>query len=82
MNDEKELEQAKGNLITGVIGSLTLGLAPFLPEPHLFGKIRWVLGGAVGMKLVDWFDFLMHGAPWVYLIVTLVAYFKVKKRIG
>jgi len=52
---------------------LTLGLAPFAPEPHLFGKLRWVAGGAHGMSPVDWFDLVMHGAPWLYLI-GLVAY--------
>ncbi|WP_317163102.1 hypothetical protein [Rudanella paleaurantiibacter] len=43
-------------------------MAPFVPEPHLLGKLRWVLGGAVGMQLVDWGDLLMHGAPWLGLI--------------
>lgn len=52
--------------------SLTLGLAPFAPEPHLFGKIRWIAGGAVGMQPMDWFDFLMHGTPWILLIRVLV----------
>jgi hypothetical protein len=50
------------------LASLTLSLAPFVPEPHLLGKLRWVLGGAVGMQLVDWGDLLMHGAPWLGLI--------------
>jgi hypothetical protein len=48
--------------------SLTLGLAPFLPEPHIVGKIQWILGGAKGMQLMDWGDFLMHGTPWILLI--------------
>lgn len=47
---------------------LTLGLAPFFPEPHLFGKIRWIAGGAHGMKFIDWFDVLLHGLPFVLLI--------------
>jgi hypothetical protein len=47
---------------------LTLGLAPFFPEPHILGKIRWVAGGAVGMKFMDWFDLLLHGFPWVLLV--------------
>lgn len=54
------------------IASLTLGLAPFFPEPHLFGKIRWILGGAEGMQAADWFDFAMHGAPWVMLILSII----------
>ena len=55
---------------------LTLGLAPFLPEPHIWGKLRWVAGGARGMGAMDWFDLLLHGLPWLLLlrlsIVTLV----------
>ena len=47
---------------------LTLGFAPFFPEPHLFGKIKWILGGAEGMKLMDWFDTFLHGFPFILLI--------------
>jgi hypothetical protein len=58
-------------IITPLILSLTLGLAPFFPEPHLFGKVRWILGGAHGMQLMDWFDFIMHGAPVAWLIFEI-----------
>lgn len=51
---------------------LTLGLAPFTPEPHLWGKIKWVMGGANGMQLIDWGDLLMHGLPWILLIRFLI----------
>ncbi|GAL63919.1 hypothetical protein [Algibacter lectus] len=47
---------------------LTLGLAPFFPEPHILGKLKWILGGATGMKLKDWFDVCLHGFPFVLLI--------------
>ncbi len=47
---------------------LTLGLAPFLPEPHLWGKLKWVAGGAQGMELMDWFDLLLHGFPFLLLL--------------
>ena len=57
---------------------LVLGLAPFFPEPHLLGKIRWVAGGAVGMGLMDWGDLLWHGAPWV--LFTRLGVLEVKKR--
>ncbi len=56
---------------TAVVLCLTIGLAPFVPEPHILGKIRWIAGGAVGMGLIDWFDFLLHGLPWVYLLYML-----------
>jgi len=51
---------------------LTLGLAPYYPESHLFGKINWILGGAHGMQLLDWFDVLLHGLPFLLLIRLLV----------
>lgn len=61
-----------GDLTVPLLASLTLGLAPFVPEPHLIGKIRWVAGGAVGMGPMDWFDLVMHGAPVVWLAYTAV----------
>ncbi|HSR59773.1 MAG TPA: hypothetical protein VLL47_03420 [Robiginitalea sp.] len=51
---------------------LTLGLAPFLPEPHIWGKLRWVAGGARGMAAMDWFDLLFHGLPWLLLLRLLI----------
>ncbi|HZH85690.1 MAG TPA: hypothetical protein VFD77_00140 [Brumimicrobium sp.] len=70
----------KNNILLALVASLTLGLAPFLPEPHLFGKLRWLFGGAQGMQPMDWFDLVMHGAPWAWLIVEIVRYFAVGKK--
>ena len=53
-----------------LILSLTLGLAPFFPEPHVWGKIRWVASGATGMQPMDYFDLLLHGFPWLYLLIA------------
>ncbi len=50
----------------------SLGLAPFFPEPHIWGKIKWVAGGANGMKVMDWGDMIFHGFPWVLLIRLIV----------
>lgn len=58
---------------------LTLGLAPFFPEPHILGKIKWIIGGANGMKPKDWFDVLLHGFPFI-LLMRLVAIKILKKR--
>ena len=55
---------------------LTLGLAPYFPEPHLWGKLRWVAGGAKGMAPIDWFDLVFHGFPWVLLLRLLVVKLK------
>lgn len=50
---------------------LTLGLAPFFPEPHIVGKIKWLAGGANGMTAKDYFDVLLHGFPFVLLLRLL-----------
>jgi len=55
-----------------------LGLAPFMPEPHIWGKLKWIAGGAVGMGAIDWYDALMHGAPWLLLILSLILKLKNK----
>ena len=61
-----------------ILASLTLGLAPFYPEPHIWGKLKWLAGGAHGMQLLDWWDLIMHGAPWILLlrlvILSIVGY--------
>lgn len=55
---------------------LSLGLAPFVPEPHLWGKLKWLAGGARGMQLMDWFDLLLHGFPW--LLLGRLGFLKIK----
>lgn len=57
-----------------LIASLTLGLAPFTP-PHIWGKLQWIAGGgaiagAQPMQTADWLDLLMHGAPWVLMLIS------------
>lgn len=53
-----------------IIASLTLGLAPFVPEPHLFEKFRMLAAGELS-RPIDIFDLLMHGAPWLLLLLKL-----------
>lgn len=54
------------------VACLTLGLAPFVPEPHIWGKLKWIAGGANGMQSTDWFDTLFHGLPWLLLLRLLI----------
>ena len=61
-----------------LIAIATMGLAPFFPEPHIWGKIKWIVGGGVGMNISDYFDTAMHGLPWVLGIVFLVRKFIIK----
>jgi hypothetical protein len=55
-----------------VVLCLTLGLAPFSPEPHLWEKLRLLFSGNL-TRPVDIFDLFMHGLPFVLLIVRLTA---------
>ena len=68
--------QLKNNWKLFLMASLTLGLAPFSP-PHIWGKIQWILGGNAfsvenGLKLNDWFDVLLHGTPWILLLISMI----------
>lgn len=54
-----------------ILAALTLGLAPFFPEPHLVEKLRMLVQGAL-VKPMDIFDLLMHAAPWAVLIAKLL----------
>lgn len=68
------IQKIKENWQLFLIASLTLGLAPFSP-PHIWGKLQWIAGGGAfsgehPMGAMDWFDLLMHGSPWVLLILS------------
>lgn len=54
-----------------VIASLTLGLAPFMPEPHVWEKLKMLANGSLS-KPVDIFDLCMHGLPWLLLGLHLL----------
>ena len=47
------------NIRLFLIASLTLGLVPFPPEPHVLEKIKWVMGGGSVMQAIDIFDLLL-----------------------
>jgi len=47
---------------------VVIGLAPFYPEPHIWGKLKWIAGGAQGMKVEDFIDVAIHLAPFLLLI--------------
>ena len=52
------------------LAAILLGLAPFVPEPHLVEKLRMLLHGELRRPL-DIFDLLLHGTPLVVLIAKL-----------
>ena len=50
--------------------ALILGLAPFVPKPHLWEKLKMLANGNLS-RPIDIFDLLMHGTPAVLLIIKL-----------
>ena len=63
------LDQIPLNIL--ILAALTLGLAPFLPEPHIWEKLKMLVAGTL-TRPIDIFDFLMHATPWVLLIAKLL----------
>ena len=56
---------------TLLIIALTLGLAPFIPEPHVWEKLKMLAGGELS-RPIDIFDLFLHGTPWVLLFLKLI----------
>lgn len=52
------------------VGAVLLGLAPFLPEPHLWEKLKMLAGGTL-TKPIDIFDLVLHASLPVLLIFRL-----------
>ena len=52
--------------------ALFLTFAPFVPEPHLWQKLKMLMEGAL-TKPIDIFDLFFHATPLVLLILKLVA---------
>ena len=64
-----------------VLIALTLGLSPFVPEPHIWEKLKMLAAGELTRPL-DIFDFLMHGTAWVLLAIKLYISYIRPRRAG
>ncbi len=53
-----------------IIACLTIGLAPFKPQPHVLEKLHMLKDGVL-VQPTDIFDLAMHGLPWVILLLKL-----------
>ncbi|MBP0484069.1 RND transporter [Sagittula sp. M10.9X] len=49
---------------------LTLGLAPVIPEPHVWEKLKMLAAGDL-TRPMDIFDLLLHGMPWMFALAKL-----------
>ncbi len=54
-----------------IIACLTLGLAPFNP-PHIWEKLQMLAHGRL-VRPIDWFDLVLHGTPWILLLLKAIA---------
>jgi hypothetical protein len=54
-----------------LLGSLTLGLAPFYPHAHVWKQLVNLARGTLTQP-IDAFDLLLHGAPWLALLFTTI----------
>ncbi|CAD7851609.1 MAG: hypothetical protein [Olavius algarvensis Gamma 3 endosymbiont] len=68
-------------LLLLVAACLTLGLAPFQPEPHLWEKLKLLLSGDL-LRPIDVFDLLLHGAPWLLLVIKLFTMYSARRKNG
>jgi hypothetical protein len=50
--------------------AIFLALAPFTPEPHLWGKLKMLFTGTLS-RPIDFFDLFLHGTPLVVLLLKL-----------
>jgi ABC-type uncharacterized transport system permease subunit len=64
------LDQLPWSLV--IIACLTLGLAPFVPEPHIWEKLKMLMAGTLA-RPIDILDLLMHAAPFVVAALKLAA---------
>ena len=53
----------------------TLGLAPFVPEPHVWEKLRMLAQGTL-TRPIDMFDLSFHGAPWILALLKATRHFR------
>lgn len=50
-----------------ILAALFLSLAPFVPEPHLWEKLKMLTTGEL-RRPIDIFDLLMHASPVLLLL--------------
>lgn len=55
---------------TTIIMALFLGLAPFVPEPHIWEKLQMLRAGTL-TQAIDILDLVFHGAPWLLLFAKI-----------
>lgn len=62
-----------------VIAAVLLGPAPFVPEPHLWEKLKMLAAGTL-VRPLDIFDLVWHAAPLVLLGLKLARLARAPKK--
>jgi hypothetical protein len=52
--------------------AVVMALVPFVPEPHLWQKLKMLASGTL-VKPLDIFDLFLHGSPLVLLALKLLS---------
>lgn len=58
-----------------ILAAITFGLSPFVPEPHVWLKLKLLFRDGL-VKAADAIDLLLHAAPWVVLAAKAVRAFR------
>jgi len=61
-----------------LIIAIFLALAPFIPEPHLWQKLKMLMAGDL-VKPLDMFDLVWHGGPLAILVLKMMRVSSLKK---
>jgi hypothetical protein len=59
--------------------ALLMALAPFVPEPHLWQKLKMLFAGTL-VKPIDIFDLFWHSLPLALFLIKLWFVFTEKKE--
>lgn len=54
-----------------ILAAIFMGLAPFVPQPHLWEKLNMLVAGTL-TKPVDMFDLLWHSALPILVVLKIV----------
>jgi hypothetical protein len=58
--------------------AVLMALAPFVPEPHLWEKLKMLVSGTL-VRPIDIFDLFLHGTPLLLLALKLLSGFSRKQ---
>lgn len=54
-----------------VTATIILGLAPFVPKPHLLEKLQMLISGNLH-KPIDIVDLFFHSLPFMLLVIKII----------